>query len=237
MRPQRDWSWAWRPTLGPVLLWVYVERTASELAAWFATTQPNGYKEAEKNKYRHTGALRAEIDLADGCISWARAAGTQPPSLVEADAALLRALRDGGLGPVAWDLYDGDYHVREATGADAESLEDYLGPANDEAALRARWKEQLNERSIDASQAADLEEAASIVCQELWSGKDSGPDRTHGIAGLLERLRSAEGTSRPLRVQVCMPVRFMKAPELDSLWRALVAVRRRIQWSWQFKVR
>ncbi|OYQ62551.1 hypothetical protein B9G53_21650 [Pseudanabaena sp. SR411] len=65
---QRDWDWIWRehPSLGPIYLKIFVDRTSSELKEWFAniiTTrlpQDNFYPCLDNNQYAIADDLQTE---------------------------------------------------------------------------------------------------------------------------------------------------------------------------------
>ena len=123
----RHWDWAWSPTLGPVQLTLYVERTKAELGAWLKGNLPDGYFVAADTSVRSGESDDAWIATADGALTFSHGYHRVDESVYARDAFLLRRATDGSLGELTFDLFDGDYGVLCASGYSCGSLTDYLG--------------------------------------------------------------------------------------------------------------
>ena len=130
----RAWDWAWSPSLGPLFLSVFIERTAGEIRRWLSDNLPDGYVfdgdrvRATRNpqpggRLRHTD----EIWFCDGEIHFVHGHCRHVEPVDNARAVfLLRKLADGELGALSFDLFDGDYGQLCALGYSCASLGTYL---------------------------------------------------------------------------------------------------------------
>lgn len=130
----RSWDWAWSPSLGPLFLSVFIERTAGEIRRWLSDNLPDGYVfdgdrvRATRNpqpggRLRHTD----EICFCDGEMHFVHGYYRHVEPVDNARAVyLLRKLANAELGELSFDLFDGDYGRLCASGYGCTSLGKYL---------------------------------------------------------------------------------------------------------------
>jgi hypothetical protein len=125
-KKQRDWIWAWNPSIGPVYFNLYIDKTAEQLSTWLTDVAfyryrlvddvlarsksglrfSDGYVQKDRYEYSLRDDLYSwgTIHLADGLISFIRNFHT-PSTLQQAlDASLFAAIAAGELGEVSWDI-------------------------------------------------------------------------------------------------------------------------------------
>lgn len=222
----RDWAWAWVRTYGPVILYVYISRTVAELEAWLASLAPHGYSRNEGEiRYRIAASLSTEgwVTLTPGCVQFMRGYHTPTDALQWIDAGLLASLVDGSLGPLSWDLLDGDYRSWVATGHSAASLAEYLRA--DGCSDRQEFQTELKTRTVEASGLHD-EVAIAAAIRESF-GLDAETD-------LFEWLRDTPITELPRTVTVNLPRSLSPAYENSTLMQGLVRANCRVFWSFHF---
>ncbi len=132
----RSWDWAWSPTLGPVYLTLYLERSADQIKQWLLQNLPQGYAfvgdrlHATRNpqpekRLRHTD----EVWFSEGRICFVHGYYRHVEPVDNARATfLLRKLARAELGELSFDLFDGDYGRLCAAGYGCDSLSRYLDP-------------------------------------------------------------------------------------------------------------
>jgi hypothetical protein len=186
---QRDWSWAWPRTIGPVYLNIYLGASAAQIHTWLMGVACRSYRCYDELLVRselplrltdvyqplglHALQLQSErftlgmIICADGLLSLSRSYHTPGEPHQSADASILAALLDSDLGELSWDLLDGDYVNFHATGDSRESLRRYLNPQQDAQPLRDAWRLALRPHTADALAAAQWSEVAAAIAQQL----------------------------------------------------------------------
>lgn len=160
---QRAWTWAWGSGYGPAQLAIFLERSPAELVDRYA---PWPYRPTEHGGWVAI-PVHHEIVLRDDRIAFQRAYLTPDPAAAAFDAGLLRALADGALGPLRWDLEDLDYGETIATGETAASLAQYLAPDAPEDELRAAWGRWLAKHEVDARAATSRDDVLACVAASL----------------------------------------------------------------------
>lgn len=145
----RDWAWAWSPTYGPVCLTCYVAASAAEIAAWLEKQSPGVWLPSPDGWYRSRWSDDCRLQFTDQRLCLTR--GHQKPCSrqVESDYEMLLELSRGELGPLEFDLWDGDYYYFVASGSGSKSLRDYLH-ARAGAGKKHRWNRFLRWPPIDA---------------------------------------------------------------------------------------
>jgi hypothetical protein len=137
----RPWDWAWNPTLGPVYLKLFVDRTAEQLRAWLQKRLPNAYRLNEYGQAQSTLSNDSQIFIHDGELTFSHGYHNVPDSQYAADALLLRAAAQGEMGELTFDIFDCDYGALCASGYSCESLADYLTPRPSRARQQQhRWR-------------------------------------------------------------------------------------------------
>jgi len=130
----RSWDWAWGPTLGPVFLSLYLDRSREQIREWLRKNLPSGYV-FDQDCVRSTrnpnpeGGLRHsdEIRYSAGEIHFVHGYYRHVQPVDNARAIfLLRKLVAAELGELSFDLVDGDYGSLCASGYDGASLGMYL---------------------------------------------------------------------------------------------------------------
>ncbi len=176
--PQRDWPWRWgESTIGPIELIVRLARTADEVATWLATLAPMPYVLRDPGRYSSPrDDDRLEIRISDGRLALLRSYHAPRDQFVAFDGGLVRALADGALGELSWDLLDGDWGAILATGEDRASLATYLDPEVDPAALEAHYRAALVAHHCDALAATTREEVHAILARV-------SPRADHAVVG------------------------------------------------------
>jgi hypothetical protein len=230
LQPSRDWAWSWHEgSAGPIELKVSLNKSADELAAWVKTSWPMPYALPEPLRYRalnYDGIERQhELRLFDGGLVLVRDFHTPPAERVAFDGGLLRALAEGALGPLTWDLMDGDFGHYLATGDDGESLARLIDPAADEASQEAQWRGRFERQDFDGSAATTQAELLTALSVFLGAG-----------APIEEPAFDSWLSSRPLAslprcVRVTLSRSFEAQHRYQWLFDRVRAAQPRIQWA------
>jgi hypothetical protein len=155
------------------------------------------YRLESEHRYRGSDHERGALLLVgDRVLQLCRSYPEPADELIAFDAGLLGELARGAAGELQWDLMDEEYFQFIATGEDAGSLAEYLSPASDPAALRARYADVLAPHSCDARSAATPEEVIEIVSLAL------GAPRPLRDAAFDEWYRSRRTTELPRNLDV-----------------------------------
>lgn len=166
--PLRDWAWPWARGWGPLTLTIHVAASAGEIERFVAARAPMPYTLEREHRYRGSDHARGPLLLvSDGALQLVRSYPEPADELIAFDAGLLGDLAGGAAGELQWDLVDEGYLEFIATGEDAASLADYLSPASDPAALRARYAATFAPREVDATPAATRDEVLELVSLAL----------------------------------------------------------------------
>lgn len=229
---QRDWDWPWRQhtTIGPVYLWIAVDRTAEQLAAWLASVVPHGLLPVEPYEYRFDPALEdfdGRLLFTDGLITFMRSYHSPGDVAQLIDAALLASIASGALGEVSWDLLDGDYIYYEATGEGLASLREYLDPGSDEDQLRSRWRSVLAGQAVDARAAESWRQVAELMLQHFQVDA-ALPDPRDALE---QWLRTAPIAALPRRIDIKLCREVYDTYQTDPFYARMIGFNRRIVWS------
>lgn len=170
--PSRDWAWSWRgSSQGPIELVVRLRKSAEAIAGWAKTLWPAPYALLEAHRYRALaydgGEHQHELRFFDGGLRLLRDFHDPAPERIAFDGALLRTLAAGALGPLTWDVIDGDMGHYLATGDDGPSLAHYLDPIADEQTQASRWAQTFARREVDATSASSAAEVMELLARAL----------------------------------------------------------------------
>jgi hypothetical protein len=229
---QRDWDWPWRrhTTIGPVYLWIAVDRRADQLAAWLASVVPHGLLPVEPYEYRFDPALEdfdSRLLFTDGLITFMRSYRSPGEVAQLIDAVLLASIAAGELGEVSWDLLDGDYIYYEATGEGLDSLREYLDPGSDEEQLLSRWRGVLAGQVVDARAAESWRQVAELML-EHFRVDATLPDPREALE---QWLRTAPIAALPRRIELKLRREVYDIYETDPFPARMIGSNRRIVWS------
>jgi len=212
--PLMDWMWAWESTSGPASFYIWCSRSREEILRWVGEVNPPGYVAVEGGKYfQYRENQNSRLFLSDHRIDIARYRPYHraPRDQRRADRHLLRAVLRGDLGPVQWDLHDGDYGAFQASGDGIESLREYLTPNTGRRKQQAQWKEILRPCVIDLRHETDPTCVDSRIAERLSSEPHS-----------------------PRVVKVRLPSDWYKNPALSELSQQWAAAAPRGRWSFQY---
>jgi hypothetical protein len=169
----RDWSWAWgRKSAGPVSLQIWLDADAEAIASALAAVGGLPYRPSSPGELRSfSRAVHDErVLVEDGLLILMRSFHEPPEHIASFDAGLLAALAEGSLGPLAWDLVDGDYGFYVATGEDGASLARYLDPSVPTEPLEQEWRALFQPVIIDARAADSRDALFTVVADALGLG-------------------------------------------------------------------
>jgi len=172
--PVRDWAWAWQPSMGPLILNLYIDRPRSELAEWIAGLAPIRFDEA-----------LMQLRVVDGGLQLLRSYHQPTPAQLEMAGGVLAQLAAGALGELSWDLLDGDYVYFVASGEDRHSLRAYLDGTSE--------APPIPRRQVDARSAAGDADLARVLSLALGANNPES---------LLDWLRATPLASLPRHVEV-----------------------------------
>jgi hypothetical protein len=195
----RDWAWAWnRGSYGPVSLELWLDADAAALMAHLDAMGALPYRPSGPGELRSfSDDVRDErLLIADGHLTFLRSYHEPPEHIAAFDAGLLDALAGGLMGPLAWDVIDGDYGNYLATGEDGRALAEYLDPAVPAEPLVRAWAEVFRPRVVDAVAATTLEEVFGAVARAFALGDASSVDE------LARLLASAPGAALPRAIEL-----------------------------------
>lgn len=193
IRPDaRDWAWAWHPTVGPVLLRLHLQRSATEIEQFVVargdwSPHPDGLWRS-----RHSDDSR--LTLAENFLRLSRGYHHPPDAQMAADHFLLLDLAEGALGELAFDLFDGDWYVFQASGESCASLRDYLH-ARGSRERRHRWNSFPQLADPIEARADTADETARLLARGLgWE--------CVGLEALCVQLQQAHVPTLPRRIEV-----------------------------------
>jgi len=218
----RRWDWAWTPTIGPVSLRIYIDRTQEQLTQWVQNSAPQAYYRDEKGAFRSHETKDWWLIASEGLLYFAHGYHTVPVEQFAADQTLLSRLIQGELGELSFDVFDGDYCWLMATGHGCSSLRRYLSPSRFKGGEPHPWNQNLD-LTIDAKQAsADTYPEAVRAAILAFAGAPSD--------SLLDTvLRHTPMDRLPRRVLVLLPPGAQPPESALSPAR----VNNRIFWQWQ----
>jgi hypothetical protein len=219
----RRWDWAWSPTIGPVSLRIYVDRSQEQLEQWLAQNVPASFSRNERGVYCSRETQDWWLYAGDGLLYFAHGYHTVPIEQFAADQVLLSRLTQGELGELSFDLFDGDYLWLTASGHGCASLLRYLTPSRFKAGASHPWNRNLD-LTIDVRDAT-AESYLEAVRKSILSFAKLEDSQ----ASLADLLRQTPLDQLPRRVSVLLP--FGVRPP-DSA-RSPITVNRRIFWQWQ----
>lgn len=225
-RKQRDWAWAWPPTVGPATLNVIVDASEPQIDAWFAEHASKYYALTSTDVWgrRFEGRIsnQSVLRLYPHAITFLRGYTAPPIRQLAADHVLLAGLIAGALPVTGFDVIDGDYMVTTATGFSAESLRDYLH-ANRRLHYKSphRWKKGLEWHTVDATEATSEAAVEEALTRSLRAYL-----RTEAPLDELIRSTSLESLPRVITVEHAGDV------AVEALAARLRPLRPRVQWRW-----
>ena len=210
----RDWSWAWTPTYGPVMLNIYLKRALAEWEQWLAALAPHGCtRDTETGIYKWGDSW---ITLRPGSVQFMRGYHTPSAAVQWVDAGLLGSLLQHEL---AWDLIDGDYRAWMATGHTAASLANYL---------RADGSQERGNLPVHTVEAGTLRDDAAIAeAIAISFGLPAATD-------LLAWFRETPVPALPRTITVNLPRDLSQMYERSPLMQGLVRANTRVFWSFSF---
>ena len=210
----RDWAWAWAPTYGPVILRIYLKRSASEIDDWVESQCPGVWRE-ERSRWSSDCRLRA----APGYLWLSRGYHNPPDEQIDADYFLLMGLAAGALGELEFDLFDGDYYRFMAAGDSCESLRDYLH-ARAGRGRPHRWNRFRQVPKIEAVM-TDVDATSARIAEALgW-----GP---LGLEALLEKLAATPLRELPRHLHV----QVWKEIWSEEIWNRFLRAQPRVMFTW-----
>ncbi|MEW6278714.1 MAG: hypothetical protein AB1758_08845 [Candidatus Eremiobacterota bacterium] len=216
----RDWTWAWHPTCGPVVLRIYVERTQTEIESWLRARRPDPWTLGPDGLFHSSYTADVRMAVAEGSLRLSRGYLQAPDEQVAWDHAMLLDLCSGGLGELRFDLFDGDYFVFQAAGETRESLYDYLH-ARASRDGRHRWNLFPVLDAIDAR--AETVDASAALIGEAFGWGHLNHDE------LCEAFRRAIVPSLPRRIEI----RVRDSVFTDEVRMGLVRAQPRVQFWFQ----
>ena len=165
----RDWAWAWSPSCGPVSLRIYLDRSPEQIGDWLHSLQP-GLWELHPTGLLHSRLHdESRLSLSPGRLCLMRRFSNSLPEQLAYEYVMLVDLASGALGPLQFDLFDGDYLVFQASGESGRSLWEYLHTRSDRSRPHL-WNRFVKVEDIDA-RAATVEESAHRIGTSMGWGE------------------------------------------------------------------
>ncbi len=163
-----SWTWAWRGSVGPVYLWIYVDRSKQQIRDWLRSLDVFGFQCIDDegshwlyifpNPDKDTAyRFDTHIKAHNGCLEFSRGIGYIAGTCF--DAIYLHKVAAGELGELSFDVFDGDYVALNAVGYSCASLAAYLNQSARRYRVgksKHRWND-LSELVVIVPPGADIE--------------------------------------------------------------------------------
>lgn len=228
---RRDWSWAWSPTVGPVVFSIHLAPLRPDLVAYFHEVAGRAYSVMNARGFETGGGDRdPEVVILDHQVKFLRSYHEPSREVVNADQRFLSGVIRGELGAAAWDLFDGDYYSFEAAGESRDSLAEYLDARVDENSLRERYRAQCQPVSLEVDGASDVDHIAGCLADRLEAPVDGAP----AIDRLIDWLQKAPAGKLPRNVTVPLLRTLNGDPAFAGLSSRVVNANHRMLWRWSF---